>query len=55
MTENIDSQLNDVPLASFSPEEMLAFLSTNGKIDMRDVEDDMKKARKEKNIKTTSI
>ena len=51
MAETLAIQLNDAPLASFSPEEMLAFLTANGKIDLRDVEDDMRKARKEQILK----
>ena len=51
MAETLAIQLKDAPLASFSPEEMLAFLTTNGKIDLRDVEDDMRKARKEQILK----
>ena len=39
------------PSASFTPEETLAFLENNGIIDLRDVEDNMRKARKEKILK----
>ena len=35
----------------FTPEETLAFLENNGIIDLRDVEDNMRKARKEKILK----
>ena len=52
MKAGISSQLNknDAALASaaFSPEETLAFLEINGIIDLRDVEENMRKARKEK-------
>ena len=39
------------PALSFTPEETLAFLENNGIIDLRDVEDNMRKARKEKILK----
>ena len=52
MKAGISSQLNknDAALASaaFSPEETLAFLEINGIIELRDVEENMRKARKEK-------
>jgi len=47
MATAITTELNNASSASFSPEETLAFLEKNGKINLRDVEDDMKKARKE--------
>ena len=39
------------PPVTFTPEETLAFLENNGIIDLRDVEDNMRKARKEKILK----
>ena len=41
--------MNNPPM--FTPEETLAFLENNGIIDLRDVEDNMRKARKEKILK----
>lgn len=51
MATAITTELNNAPSASFSPEETLAFLEKNGKINLRDVEDDMRKARKESILK----
>ena len=48
MAENISLQQTMPASAPFSPEETLAFLEINGIIDLRDVENDMRKARKEK-------
>jgi hypothetical protein len=42
------AQPTAIASAAFSPEETLAFLEINGIIDLRDVEDNMRKARKEK-------
>ncbi len=42
------AQPTAIASAAFSPEETLAFLEINGIIDLRDVEENMRKARKEK-------
>ena len=45
----VTTDMNNPPM--FTPEETLAFLENNGIIDLRDVEDNMRKARKEKILK----
>lgn len=45
------TQPTAIASAAFSPEETLAFLEKNGIIDLRDVENNMRKARKEKILK----
>ena len=45
----VTTDTNNPPM--FTPEETLAFLENNGIIDLRDVEDNMRKARKEKILK----
>ena len=51
MTEIASLQPSVDTPAAFTPEETLAFLEKNGIIDMRDVEEKMKKARKESILK----
>ena len=41
-------QQNNPASASFSEKEILSYLAQNGTIDLRDVENDMRKSRKEK-------